>query len=687
MRPFKNSSESRLQLLAQLSVPLYLYNTDTDHVIWANEAALEFWCATSPEELYKRDFSKGMSAGVKKKLLQTTQDCYQKNTVAMGRWTVYPLGTPKTADFRMSAFALNDLSQILLIEVQQEAELISEDVLYGNTALMHTNTMIAAFDHENTLVYTNNAARDCLPDACEKIEDLLHNPLDINTVFVALSDSDHCDIELEINTRNGVRWHSTHIQRGTNPKTASLIFIVSAIDSTERRLAQQRAHELAYTDPLTSLPNRAALFLYLEQLLASCHSDPNASFGLFFLDLDRFKLINDSLGHATGDLLLVDVSIRLSKALDNKGSVYRLGGDEFVMVVTRCSTRDDLKKLAETIIFAMSEPVILSETELRVLPSIGVCLYPDDGASGAKLMEHADAAMYIAKKDRKGYCFYDDQMSNSINETVKEKLSIENDMVSALKNDQFSLFFQPKIACRNLSVCGVEALIRWHHPSKGIVPPDKFIGIAEESGQIIDLGNWVLIAAMRQQKIWQRQGIQIPVSVNISARQFHDNDLLSNVSDALELTDCDPHMLELEITESMLVGEPDNVHSTLLQLSSMGVRLALDDFGTGYSNLAYLQAYPLDTLKIDKEFLADRQRSMLLGTILNMGKVLGLNVVAEGVETSTQADWLIARGCDQMQGYYFSKPLPVQQATTFLAENGAPQTKSPDSDSTDQKAA
>ncbi len=259
-------------------------------------------------------------------------------------------------------------------------------------------------------------------------------------------------------------------------------------------------------------------------------------------------------------------------------------------------------------------------------------------------------------------------MSVGINQNLKNRLELENDMVAAVDNNEFELYFQPKISCTDLSVTGVEALIRWNHPTRGIIPPDEFINIAEETRQIIKLGNWVLEEGMKQQREWHAQGLNIPVSVNISAKQFSDDDLLMSVSEALTHTRCDPAMIELEITESMLLGNADKVHETLLQLSAMGVRLALDDFGTGFSNLAYLQNYPLDTLKIDKVFLTGHRHSMLMGTILSMGKVLGLEVVAEGVETAAQADWLIKRGCDQLQGYYYSKPLRVQDATQYLID-------------------
>lgn len=676
MRILDTESYQRLQVLVKLSIPLYLYDTGTDHLIWANQAAIEFWEAESLEELCERDFADGMTHSVKRRLQQVADVCYRsKLNITTGRWTVYPLGTPKTAIFNMSAFQIDTDDRILLIEAQLEDEDVSDEELYRTSALMHTSTMISAFDDQYSLIFTNPAAKEIMPGDCDKLENLLQNSSDMHIINNGLVESDHFDVELEVRTRQGPRWHSVHIQRATNPRNARTMFLLSASDATERRLAQQAAYRLAYTDSLTALPNRAAMNIFLQELLSNDAEQHVLNFGLFFLDLDRFKIINDSLGHAAGDQLLIDVALRLKQALGTLGTVYRLGGDEFVMVITQNTEPSDLKKLAENVLFATAEPVHVSDHKLRVLPSIGICSYPQDGDCIAQLMENADAAMYMAKSDQSGYCFYDRKMSISINASVKDRMNLENDLAAAFEHNEFELYFQPKIACRNLAVNGMEALVRWNHPSRGMVAPDKFIGIAEETGQIIDLGNWVLTAAMHQQRKWQEQGLHIPVSVNISARQFAANDLLANVSDALELTNCDPHMIELEITESMLIGEPDAVHATLQQLSVKGIRLALDDFGTGYSNLAYLQKYPLDSLKIDKVFLADKKLSMLLGTILGMGKVLGLNLVAEGVETATQADWLIARGCDQMQGFYFSKPLPIEDATNYLEQNGAPRSQ------------
>ncbi len=662
-------ADPRLQILAMIQAPLYLFDVELFAIVWANQSAVHFWEAISAQELYARDFKASATATIKLRVKQIKQSCFERQHPFTELWTVYPNGKPKTADFEMTPFTREDGTDVLLMRIKDGTTMPDHETAYRTTALMHTSTMISAYTQELDLVYCNAAARESMPDKLDNGRQRLVHRQELRDIINTLTTRDHCDAEVEVNTAVGVRWHALHVQRCTNPTSGNQMYLVTETDINEQVNAKEEAYRLAFTDSLTGLPNRAALSGKLDELLSATE---HGSFAILFLDLDRFKVINDSLGHAVGDQLLIDVSQRLRQALGEQGTVYRLGGDEFVMLTTKSTQYEDLRQIAENILYSMANPVVVSGHKLRVLPSIGISSYPDDGQALSLIMDNADAAMYIAKANQCGYCFYDAKMTSSITENVKDRMGLETDMVAAFDNGEFELYFQPKISCRNLSVASVEALIRWNHPERGMVSPDKFIGIAEETGQIIDLGNWVLRAAMRQQRSWHDQGLSVPVSVNISARQFSANDLLANVSDALAQTGCDPHMIELEITESMLIGEPDGVHATLQQLSAMGIKLALDDFGTGYSNLAYLQKYPLDCIKIDKIFLADRKRSMLMGTILKMGKVLGLQVVAEGVETSTQADWLIAHGCDLLQGFYFSRPKPEAEATQYLIDNGIP---------------
>ncbi|MGQ7844578.1 putative bifunctional diguanylate cyclase/phosphodiesterase [Granulosicoccus sp. 3-233] len=668
MTDFDYTTHPGIQALKHVRNPLCIFDVDHFKVLWANQAGLAFWHADSIEHLREREIEQHVTEPIVKRLQQLQTDCFEQDISLTELWTIFPGGASRTVEHSFSPFPIGDETRALLIEVVNEIFDASSDTLRSTAALLHTSAMISLYDADHSLIYCNPAARESLHSRCTTLPQRFINDADIYIIEEALELAECYTTELEVNTTTGPRWHEMTLQKSVDPVSGQPSILVSAVDATERRQAQQTAYKLAYTDSLTGLPNRAALTIYLDELLSIADEEQN-EFSLFFLDLDRFKIINDSLGHSIGDQLLIEVAHRLKQAVGGNSMASRLGGDEFVLIMNRVTDTAELKNAAEKILKAMAEPVMLGNQKLRILPSIGICRFPFDGETIASLMENADAAMYMAKARQCGYCFFDKQMTITLSATIKDKLGLENDLVYAIRNHEFELYYQPKISCRTGHVSGVEALIRWNHPTRGLVPPDSFITIAEETGQILELGNWVLDQSMRQQKLWQEAGLLVPVSINISAHQFNTDDLMMNVSECLVRNSCDPAMIELEITESMLLGDADRIHQTLQQLSAMGIQLTLDDFGTGYSNLAYLQKYPLDILKIDRAFLVDQKRSMLMETILNMGKVLGLKVVAEGVEVRSQVDWLINHGCDQMQGFYFSEPLPVHQVTHYLEKH------------------
>ncbi len=663
--------------LKQLQIPLWVLDTETMRVIWANRAGIEFWGAPNKTELYARDLGEDLSEAARERLDHIIIDCYQHGRIVNEIWTLYPQGLPpRTGELSLSSFPVADTRRTILVQVNNDISGASADMLHSTTALNHTAAMISLYDGDYKLLYSNPAARNVLTERCHTLPDILINDTDLHLIQESLETNETCTVEVEVNTIKGPRWHNMIIRRTMDALSSQKAILISATDATERRYAQQVAYKLAYSDALTGLPNRTAMNIYLDELLSD-DLKSTARFGLFFLDLDRFKIINDSLGHAVGDRLLVEVAHRLKISVGANGMVCRLGGDEFVTIINSMTDVEQLRTVAQTILQDMGPPLEMAGQSLRILPSIGICRYPEDGGTISELMEHADAAMYLAKAQQSGYCFFDEKKTNNLSETVKERMGLENDLVGALKQNEFELYYQPKISCKTMNVIGVEALIRWNHPTRGLVPPDSFIKIAEETGQIIEIGDWVMDTAMKQQRKWYEAGLMVPVAINISARQFEDDSLLSNVSDCLLRNRCDSSMIELEITESMLLGNGEQLQQTLHQISAMGIKIALDDFGTGYSNLAYLQNYPLDTLKVDRIFLANRKHTLLMATILSMGKVLGLNVVAEGVQDASQVDWLIANGCDQLQGYYFSKPLTAENITTYLTDKETQKTQQP----------
>jgi diguanylate cyclase (GGDEF)-like protein/PAS domain S-box-containing protein len=424
----------------------------------------------------------------------------------------------------------------------------------------------------------------------------------------------------------------------------------------ERRAGQERISYLASHDALTGLPNRVMFGELLGRAITTAQRYER-KFAVMFVDLDRFKLINDSLGHAAGDQLLKEIAQRLADCLRASDVVARMGGDEFVVLVQEVDDAEQVAVVARKILSATLRPVELLGQESRVTGSVGIAVYPTDATDEQGLMKCADMAMYKAKDEGKNnfQFFSPDIRSHSL-----ERMALETNLRNALERGELSLHYQPQIDIRSNAITGVEALLRWDSPTLGMVPPSQFIPLAEETGFIVPIGRWVLRTACAQSAAWQREGLApVCVAVNLSARQFAEDGLVDDVAEALRLSGIAPQLLELEITEGMVIASPERALDTLSRIKAMGVRLAIDDFGTGYSSLAQLKNFPVDTLKVDRSFIRDLAANAddraITEAIISMGKSLSLNVVAEGVETLEQLDILRASACDEMQGFYFSK--------------------------------
>ncbi len=463
----------------------------------------------------------------------------------------------------------------------------------------------------------------------------------------------------------------------TDQMTGELTHYVAMFaDITERKRAEERIHFLAHHDALTELPNRFSLEIRLEQALidARRHSWHVA---VLFIDLDRFKVINDTLGHHVGDLLLIEVSRRFRNAVRESDMVARLGGDEFVIVLPDLENTDAAAHVALKIISALLEPIVVDGNQLHTSPSIGISLYPDDGLSVDAIMKNADTAMYHAKAlGRNNYQFFAEEM----NRAASERLSIEASLRQALGRGELSLHYQPQFSADGRRATGVEALLRWQLPGEGLVMPQRFITIAEETGMIVPIGAWVLREACRQLRSWLDIGLPpLRMALNLSARQLGNADLIHTVREALAEYHIPPQLLELEITESAVMDKPEEAIKVLQALKRMGVTLAIDDFGTGYSSLAYLKLFPIDHLKIDRSFVRDIERdpddAAIAVSTIALAHSLGVRVVAEGVETQAQFDMLREHGCDEVQGFFFSEPLPAEAATQFLRRSLEGQTR------------
>jgi diguanylate cyclase (GGDEF)-like protein len=440
----------------------------------------------------------------------------------------------------------------------------------------------------------------------------------------------------------------------------------------ERVRSEERNQYLAYHDGLTGLPNRSLFSKLLDHGISQARRS-GAGLAVFFLDLDRFKNINDTLGHEAGDLLLQEVAARLRHCVRASDTVARLGGDEFVVLLEGQHHKGVVGPVAHKMLAALGKPFSLSGHEIRVTASIGISMFPSAGEDEQSLMKHADVAMYHAKAEGKNnYQFYSDEL----NANSFERLSLESSMRRALERNEFKLHYQPKVNLLNGRITGVEALIRWHHPELGTVAPANFIPIAEESGLIIPIGKWVLKTACLQARAWQESGLPpICVAVNLSARQFTGDSLLHDITEIIRDAGIEPTLLELEITESMLMQNLDRAIGIMTALKAMGVRLAIDDFGTGYSSLSNLKRFPIDTIKVDRSFVRDLPRNTddiaVTDAIIALGRAMKLNVIAEGVESSAQVELLRDHACDEFQGFYFSKAVPADQFAELLRRQHA----------------
>jgi diguanylate cyclase (GGDEF)-like protein/PAS domain S-box-containing protein len=436
---------------------------------------------------------------------------------------------------------------------------------------------------------------------------------------------------------------------------------------SERKKDEERIQFLANHDALTSLPNRAMFSEVLNLAIQNGHRYKRG-FAVLFIDLDRFKIINDTMGHDAGDKLLKEMGTRLSETVRSSDVVARLGGDEFVVLVQEVSETKQVDAVARKILSALVEPLSMQGQECRVTASIGICMYPADAQDEKALMKNADIAMYRAKEDGKNtYKFY----SEETNVHTFERMALETSLRRGLERNEFFLHYQAKLDLRTGHITGVEALIRWQHPELGMVPPMQFIPLAEETGLIVPIGKWVLNTACAQNVAWQGDGLPpLCMAVNLSARQFADENLLEDIAAALKSSGLRPELLELELTESMVIQNTERAGRILAAIKKMGVRLAIDDFGVGYSSLTHLKRFPIDTLKVDRSFIRDLPQDLedkaICEAIIAMGKSLNLTVVAEGVETLEQQTFLQDHNCDEMQGFLFSKPIPSDQFAELL---------------------
>jgi diguanylate cyclase (GGDEF)-like protein/PAS domain S-box-containing protein len=569
----------------------------------------------------------------------------------------------RAAEAVVKALVLQNEVAKLTLDAIEEAVLrtdINGEVTYLNrTAERLTGWCLGeALGHPITEVLriTDGGSISMIGDDLEisKGEDRTAMPTNSTTSILVRRDGVELGIENKVTP--------THDQDGVVTGSVFAFHDVSA--ARARSLEMSR---LAQHDSLTGLPNRVLFNDRLTQAM-SLAMRQNKQLAVMFVDLDQFKKINDSLGHGVGDKLLQSVAGRLVNCVRRTDTVSRLGGDEFVILLSQVEREEDAAISARKILRALATSHTIENKDLDISVSIGVSTYPSDGPDAENLMNKADTAMYEAKKrGRNNYQFFRREMQLRL----ADRQLLEGDLRYALGQNEFLLHYQPKFNLQTGQITGVEALIRWVHPQRGMVPPAQFVPIAEECGLILPIGRWVLLEACRQARAWSDSGLGVvPVAVNVSAVEFGDKDFISGVRAVLIATGVEPANLELELTESVLMQDAESTVRTLGELKAMGVTLAIDDFGTGYSSFTYLRRFPVDALKLDKSFVQEITENpgnaTIVSAMVNIGKSLNLRVIAEGVETRRQLNFLQSHGCDEGQGYYFSHPVVAGQAGTLL---------------------
>jgi diguanylate cyclase len=649
--------------LETLSTPLWVFDIDLNRVVWANKSGLEVWNADTLEELGGRDLGTDMSVSVSTRLRQYQEDFEKRDATFSELWTLFPKGKPRTLRVVYSGIRLADGRVGMFCEATPyHAE--TPETLRSAEALLHATVMISLYDKLGRPLYRNPAARADVGDNDGTFASRFVDQEDHQKLRTALDRLGEARVVARVRAAAQIRWHEITARECSDAVTGSPAMLISEVDVSDLKHAEERAHFLALHDVLTGLKNRAFVQQEFRTILSGAQKRGN-SVGLLFIDIDRFKDINDSLGHAIGDELLVEVASRLRASVREPDIVARAGGDEFLVLFREVVSREQLGEVATRIRDDLSRPVIVDSRELQVTASIGISLFPIDGADTETLMKSADLALYQAKEAGRNCHIY---FRPTMKERADTRLETETRLRRALEQDEFELFYQPRVSIADDRVVGAEALLRWRHPEKGLVGPSHFIALCEETGLIEPIGAWVLETAARQQKAWQDAGYPISVSVNLSPRQFRNERLLTLIRQIALSTGCDPTLLELELTESSIMGSDHRVTETLRVLSDIGFSISIDDFGTGYSNLAYIHRYPVNCLKIDRSFVADLPtNSAITEVIISMCHLIKAKIVAEGVETKEQLLWLRDKSCHEYQGYLFSPPVARFEFDQLLA--------------------
>lgn len=640
--------------------PVWVFDTDNSCVCWANEKALVLWNAQTVPELAKRSMANDMSTSVRDRLAQFQCDFWRGATFDE-MWTLYPGGEPTPMICRFRGIILDDGRMGMLCEAEA-IEGNSGELVQSAQALLYTSAFVSIYLEDGSSIYMNPAARRIYHTLFPKLQDRLANATVAERLLTLQEGHSEGRFNAEVLTVQGVRIHEMDARITFDSATGKRAVIITEIDVTEREKAKKQTAYLAEHDSLTGLKNRSFVETAVEGMIKA-DVDGEEIFALYFMDLDRFKYVNDTLGHKAGDDLLHQISQRLLKVVPQGSLVSRFGGDEFLVVVKGQSSARDIRQVGRKILSVFNQPFQVAEQQLRVRTSLGVSRFPADAKHFDELLQCADLALYASKeRGAQQLCMFRPALAaRSI-----AFQQIDSELSKALDADELMLYFQPRVTLESKKIVGVEALLRWRRADGTMVPPDQFIPIAESTGLINKIGLWVLRVAAKRQMELKAAGYEINFSVNVSAKQFNDPNLVPLLRKLTAMPGFDPKRFELEITETLLVDDNVPMKRTLSQIIQMGFGFSIDDFGTAYSNMAALKNYPIDCIKIDRSLVnADEYQTLTLG-VITLGRSLGVKIVAEGVETEVQREWLAKNGCQEFQGWLFSKALPFDDLAKML---------------------
>lgn len=659
---FLKEAESIFAPTRRLQVPVWVFDIDTQRILFANSSACNLWQAKSEKELRLRNLSADISSTVISRLKQYQNSFIEDDAEFTEQWTLYPNGTPKCVTMIFRGFPLANGAMAMQCEAVSEANQAPQN-LRSTEAVLFTDVMISLFSFDGHPLYLNPAAHNAFRMPINSLEDVIVEKDVAAHLLTQVEVVGDYKVVTKVHTSEGQKWFDLSAKTCADAATGKPAFLLTASDVSELKLARDTARRLADRDQLTNLHNRASAQRFYSKLAKKYDADGCAA---VFFDVDRFKLINDRHGHEAGDVVLQHIAKQCLAVVGEDEIVARLGGDEFVIIITGVGKRAVLDARIAELRLSISRPVFHEQTQIDVETSIGVATFSPHDSTFDDVLRKADIALYSSKNAGRNQATY---FTEDMGIAVKARDQIETELKQALKKNEFVLHYQPRLDIATNTVVGVEGLVRWEHPDRGLIMPNDFIAICEETGMIDELGRMVLGMGCTQAIKWHAEGKKLEVSVNVSPRQFSDKALLSTLTHFARLPGFPTGRVELEITENALIGDHDAIAEKLKVITALGYRIAIDDFGSGYSNLSYISRFPLSCLKIDRSFIDQLPASgPIVRLILTLGNQLGATVVSEGIENQEQLKWLEKHHCDQAQGYLIARPLPLSEFETFLKD-------------------